>query len=192
MVERSKTLEFKVAVLGAAGVGKSSLCLQFSRNRFPENYEPTVEDYYRKQMAVDGDAIMFYLIDTAGQDASVGNLNSLIQQAIGFIIVYDITNRQTLQDAKQMRDRILHVKDTSHIPLVLVGNKSDVENKREVTAETAKKLAEEWNCQSLEVSAKTRENLETAFIECARKVKEEINNRKGREGLQNCCLCRVF
>lgn len=142
MVDR-RYCEFKIAVLGAAGVGKSSLCLQFCKSRFPDKYEPTVENFYRTQIRVDGENIMLYLIDTAGQDASVNNLTSLIQQAIGFIIVYDITNRHTLQDAKNLRDKILHIKDTVNIPTVLIGNKNDFETQREVDAEIGRKVAEE-------------------------------------------------
>lgn len=58
--------EFTITVVGATGVGKSSLCLQFSRNRFEESYEPTIEDYYRKSVVLSGHEIMLDIIDTAG------------------------------------------------------------------------------------------------------------------------------
>ena len=133
--------EYKVAIIGSTGVGKSSLCLQFARNTFPVNYEPTIEDYYRKQSNLDGESIIFDIIDTAGQEGNLTNLNALIKQANGYLLVYDITRRDSFLEAKEFRDRILNVKNCNFVPLVLVGNKLDKSERREITCEIAQKQA---------------------------------------------------
>ena len=189
-MDKPSTREYKVAIIGSTGVGKSSLCLQFARNRFPENYEPTIEDYYRKQVNLDGELVMFDIIDTAGQEGNLTNLNALIKQAHGYLLVYDITRKDSFMEAKGFRDRILNVKNCSVVPLVLVGNKLDRQEKRVITNEAAVKQAAEWNCKFWEVSAKTKNNLESAFIECARMIKIDI--MKNRQGSARCCSCQIF
>lgn len=189
-MEKPAANDYKIAIIGSTGVGKSSLCLQFARNKFPENYEPTIEDYYRKQVNFEGETIMFDIIDTAGQEGNLTNLNSLIRQAQGYLLVYDITRIDSFKEAKEFRDRILNVKNCSHVPLVLIGNKLDKGEKRMVLYDQAEKQANEWKCKFLEVSAKTKNNLETAFLECARMIRQEIYlNRKGGK---SCCVCHIF
>jgi small GTP-binding protein len=189
-MEKLSTSEYKVAIIGSTGVGKSSLCLQFARNKFPENYEPTIEDYYRKQVNLDGEQIMFDIIDTAGQEGNLTNLNALIKQAHGYLLVYDITRRDSFIEARTFRDRILNVKNCSVVPLVLVGNKLDKEDKREIQKEVADKQACDWNCKFWEVSARTKNNLECVFIECARMIRLEFS--KHRQGGESCCSCQIF
>lgn len=187
-MEKQATNDYKIAIIGSTGVGKSSLCLQFARNKFPENYEPTIEDYYRKQVSFEGETIMFDIIDTAGQEGNLTNLNSLIRQAQGYLLVYDITRADSFKEAREFRDRILNVKNCSIVPLVLIGNKLDKSEKRAVLYEQAEKQAIEWSCKFMEVSAKTKNNLETAFLECARMIKQEISlNRRGTA----CCVCEI-
>ena len=140
-MDKAATREYKVAIIGSTGVGKSSLCLQFARNKFPENYEPTIEDYYRKQVTLDGQQIMFDLIDTAGQEGNLTNLNALIKQANGYLLVYDITRKDSFLEAKEFRNRILNVKNCSVVPLVLVGNKLDREERREISFDIAQTQA---------------------------------------------------
>jgi GTPase KRas protein len=183
-------LDYKVAIIGSTGVGKSSLCLQFSRNKFPENYEPTIEDYYRKQIMFEGENVMFDIIDTAGQEGNLTNLNALIKQAQGYLLVYDITRSDSFREAKDFRDRILNVKNCSIVPMVLVGNKMDKEERRAISTDQGVKQATEWNCKFWEVSAKERNNLENAFLDCVKLIKLQMNS--SRQGQSACCVCQIF
>ena len=189
-MERAGKIEYKVAIIGSTGVGKSSLCLQFTRNKFPENYEPTVEDYYRKKVNLDGEQVMFEIIDTAGQEGDLAILDSLIKQANGYLLVYDLTRKDSFNEMKEFRNRILDAKHCSKVPLVLVGNKLDNKEQREISNDIAQQQADEWNCKLMEVSAKTKNNLENAFIECARMIKlEHLQNRQSNS---TCCVCIIF
>ena len=185
MVESKGRIEYKIAVIGSTGVGKSSLCLQFTRNKFQEKYEPTIEDYYRREAVVDGDPIVFDIIDTAGQEGNLTNLSMLINQASGFLLVYDIVRMHSYIELQKFYDRILDIKNTNNPPIVLVGNKLDIAGKREVSVDEGMSLARKWKCKFWEVSAKTKNNLETAFYECARLIRQ---NEIGRYEVKTCCL----
>ena len=84
---------------------------------------------------------MFDLIDTAGQEGNLTNLNALIKQANGYLLVYDITRKDSFLEAKEFRNRILNVKNCSVVPLVLVGNKLDREERREISFDIAQTQA---------------------------------------------------
>lgn len=185
MVESKGPHEYKIALLGSTGVGKSSLCLQFTRNKFQEKYEPTIEDYYRREATLDGESILFDIVDTAGQEGNLTNLDILISQASGFLLVFDITRMQSYIELQKFYDRVLHVKNATNVPIVLVGNKLDVAGKREVSVDEGMALARKWSCKFWEVSAKLKNNLETAFYECARLVRVQ---ETGRYGSEKCCI----
>lgn len=167
MVERQTAREYSVVILGSTGVGKSSLCLQFCRSRFPETYQPTIEDYYRKPISLAGHNVMLDILDTAGQESSLKSSSVFITQALGFILVYDITRRSSFTELIDFRDRVLVAKDAHWVPMVIVGNKSDLNARREVTYEEGRDLAQQWRCDFYEVSAKNKLNHEAPFTQCA-------------------------
>ncbi|NXQ76662.1 RAP2B protein, partial [Quiscalus mexicanus] len=124
--------EYKVVVLGSGGVGKSALTVQFVTGSFIEKYDPTIEDFYRKE----------------------------IENGQGFILVYSLVNQQSFQDIKPMRDQIIRVKRYERVPMILVGNKVDLEGEREVSFGEGKALAEEWSCPFMETSAKNKASVD--------------------------------
>ena len=91
----------------------------------------------------------------------------------GFICVYSITQHNTFDEALRLHDHILRVKDADEVPFVLVGNKCDLEDEREVTAERGQQFADEHECPFLEASAKTRKNV----VEVFEAIVREINAR---------------
>jgi GTPase KRas protein len=184
MVETKGLKEFKIAVLGSTGVGKSSLCSQFTQDKFSDTYEPTIEDYYRKSATLDGEEIIFDIIDTAGQEGNLTNIDQLIAQSTGFVLVYDITRKQSFEEVQNFHLRVLNIKSDRHKAVVLVGNKSDKSAKREISFEDGMALARKWNCKFWEVSAKNKVNIDTAFYECARNIRS--SEREVRK--ERCCL----
>jgi len=115
--------EFKVVVLGSGGVGKSALTVQFVSGCFMEKYDPTIEDFYRKEIEVDGSPCVLEILDTAGTEQFASMRDLYIKNGQGFLVVYSITNHQTFQDIKTMKEQISRVKGMDKVPLLLVGNK---------------------------------------------------------------------
>ncbi|XP_014668215.1 PREDICTED: ras-related protein Rap-2c-like [Priapulus caudatus] len=178
--------EFKVVVLGSGGVGKSALTVKFVSGSFMEKYDPTIEDFYRKEIEVDSAPCVLEILDTAGTEQFASMRDLYIKNGQGFIVVYSITNHQTFQDIKMMRDQIIRVKTVDHVPIVLVGNKSDLPHQREVTPEEGAALASYWGgCPFLEASAKSTHNVNELFAEIVR----EMNYNPSKSKKSRCCLC---
>ena len=89
--------EFKVVVLGSGGVGKSALTVQFVSGHFMEKYDPTIEDFYRKEIEVDHTPCVLEILDTAGTEQFASMRDLYIKNGQGFIVAYSITNHQTFQ-----------------------------------------------------------------------------------------------
>ncbi|KAN0014552.1 hypothetical protein ACTFIU_000870 [Dictyostelium citrinum] len=155
---------YKLITLGSSGVGKTSISFRFVSNIFVTEYDPTVEDAYKKDYVFDGKELKLELIDTAGQEEySSGLHDKAIRSCDGFILVFSITSRESFHKIKDLREKILWVKDKDRVPLVIVGNKSDMEKDRRVSKSEARSLAEEFECRYIETSAKTSENIELLF-----------------------------
>uniref|UniRef100_A0A3Q0R2H7 RAP2B, member of RAS oncogene family n=1 Tax=Amphilophus citrinellus TaxID=61819 RepID=A0A3Q0R2H7_AMPCI len=123
--------EYKVVVLGSGGVGKSALTVQFVTGSFIEKYDPTIEDFYRKEIEVDSSPSVLEILDTAGTEQFASMRDLYIKNGQGFILVYSLVNQQSFQDIKPMRDQIIRVKRYERVPMILVGNKVDLEGERE-------------------------------------------------------------
>merc|ERR1719260_490572 len=122
--------EFKVVVLGSGGVGKSVPAVSKISGHFMEKYDPTIEDFYRKEIEVDSTPCVLEILDTAGTEQFASMRDLYIKNGQGFVVVYSLTNHQTFQDIKTMRDQIVRVKGCERVPILLVGNKVDLESQR--------------------------------------------------------------
>uniref|UniRef100_A0A3B5AC45 Ras-related protein Rap-1b n=1 Tax=Stegastes partitus TaxID=144197 RepID=A0A3B5AC45_9TELE len=157
--------EYKLVVLGSGGVGKSALTVQFVQGIFVEKYDPTIEDSYRKQVEVDGQQCMLEILDTAGTEQFTAMRDLYMKNGQGFALVYSITAQSTFNDLQDLREQILRVKDTEDVPMILVGNKCDLEDERVVGKEQGQNLARQWNnCAFLETSAKSKINVNEKLV----------------------------
>jgi len=162
---------YKLVILGDGGVGKTAITIRFVSDRFVPDYDPTVEDAYKKDYEIDGKNIIVEIIDTAGQEEySSGLHDKYIRDGEGFICVYSIASKTSFQRLKELRDKIAWTKDAEKVPIALVGNKSDLVRERQVSIQEGKDLAAEFNCPFVETSAKTADNVH----ECMRLVLMEI------------------
>ena len=163
--------EIKLVVMGSGGVGKSAITVQFIQGIFIKKYDPTIEESYRKTVDVDGKQFMLEILDTAGTEQFTAMRDLYMKNGQGFALVYSLISESTFQDLKLIRNQIVKVKDTEDIPMVLVGNKCDLEEKRVVTKEQGQELAKEFNnCHFYESSAKTRVNIDEIFYDLVRQV----------------------
>jgi GTPase KRas protein len=169
----SNVEEFKLAVVGGGGVGKSALTVQFVQNVFVEEYDPTIEDSYRKHAKIDELPCFLEVLDTAGQEEYKSLRDSYMRTADGFVMVFSIIDRKTFEEINDFYEQILRVKDADKWPMVIIGNKCDLESERAVTKDDAMKLA--TTCGKvpyLEASAKARKNVDEVFYELVREVRK--------------------
>lgn len=163
---------YKIVVLGDGGVGKSCLTIQFTQNHFVKDYDPTIENSYRKQLPIDGEPAMLDILDTAGQEEYAVMQDQYISSGQGFLLVYSCTSLQSFQSISELREKILQVKDCETYPMVLCGNKCDLEAERKVSTQQGKDLSKAWDVPFFETSAKTRLNVEEAFIAVVKEVQK--------------------
>uniref|UniRef100_A0A8D3EC25 Small monomeric GTPase n=1 Tax=Scophthalmus maximus TaxID=52904 RepID=A0A8D3EC25_SCOMX len=172
----------KVIMVGSGGVGKSALTLQFMYDEFVEDYEPTKADSYRKKVVLDGEEVQIDILDTAGQEDYAAIRDNYFHFRCGSIL------------------QILRVKEDENVPFLLVGNKSDLEDRRQVSADEAKARAEQWGVCYVETSAKTRANVDKVFFDLMREIRarkmedsKEKNGKKKSKSLakrirERCCI----
>jgi len=172
--------EVKLVVMGSGGVGKSSLTLQFVHNCFPDEYDPTIEDNFRKQVVVDEICQMLDILDTAGQEEFACMRDQWIRSGEGFMLVYSIDDRQSFEDIVDHKDFILRVKDAIKGPIVLVGNKCDLPHwERKVAYQEGRDLAISLGIHCFfESSAKMKVNVDECFHELVREVRRYANGQR--------------
>lgn len=163
--------EYKLVVLGTGGVGKSALTIRLVTDNFLEDYDPTIEDSYRKLSTIDGDQVVLDILDTAGQEEYTSMQDQWMREGNGFLLVYSTTSRSSFDDIATFKDKILRAKDVDNVPIVLVGNKCDLEGQRQVSASEGNGLAQKMGCKFMETSAKERINNEDCFYEVVRAIR---------------------
>jgi len=175
--------EYHIVVLGAGGVGKSCLTAQFVQNVWIESYDPTIEDSYRKQIEVDGRQCILEILDTAGTEQFTAMRELYMKQGQGFLLVFSITSMASLHELSEIREQIIRIKDDDKVPLVIVGNKSDLEEDRAVSRARAFALSQSWgNAPYYETSARRRANVNEVFIDlCRQIIRKDIQARQSEE-----------
>jgi len=163
--------EHKLVVMGDGGVGKTALTIQLTSNHFIEYYDPTIESSYRRQVVIDEKACVLDVLDTAGQEEYTALRSQWIRTGEGFVIVYDVTNRATFEVVEKFRNQILQDLDVSAAPMILVGNKCDLTENREVATMEGAELAKSWGSAFIETSARTRHNVDEVFFTLVRQIR---------------------
>ena len=151
----------KIAILGSGGVGKSSILLQFVQDHFIEYYDPTIEDFTRKQIYLQGNHYLLEILDTAGQEEYYVLMDQYLNYGDGFLMVYDINNESSFEKIKNFKEKIDRIQQNSK--LVLAGNKCESDLRRMITYSQGEQMANEWNCKFFECSAKKRINIDILF-----------------------------
>jgi len=112
-----RALEYKLAVMGGGGVGKSALTIRLCIDNFLDTYDPTIEDTYRKETIIDNHAAVLDIVDTAGQEEFISLRDQWIHDGQGFLLVYNITCRSTFEEVSALHQAILRAKDKNHVPM---------------------------------------------------------------------------
>ncbi|KAK2460923.1 hypothetical protein APHAL10511_007393 [Amanita phalloides] len=178
--------EYKLVVVGGGGVGKSALTIQFIQSHFVDEYDPTIEDSYRKQCVIDDEVALLDVLDTAGQEEYGAMREQYMRTGEGFLLVYSITSRDSFEEISTFHQSILRVKDQDSFPVIVVANKCDLEYERQVGMNEGRDLAKHFGCKFVETSAKQRINVDEAFTNLVREIrkynKEQQNGRPTMTG----------
>ena len=155
--------DLRIFFIGEPNVGKTCIIERFTGKKFEANSEPTigVSHYGIKAGVKNGHEITLDLWDVSGQERFKEIIKIYFKGAHGCFFVYDITNRDSFEKINEWFDRI-H-KEVGDIPIILVGNKSDLEEERQVSTEEGMNLAKEKNVKYFETSAKDNININAIF-----------------------------
>ena len=171
-------ITLKLLILGDSNVGKTSLLLTYVDNYFPDSHVATIGiDYKIKEVDINGLKLKLQIWDTSGQERFRSMTHNFLKNANGIAFVYDITNKKSFEGVKNW------IKDAENngngFEKILIGNKIDLEGKREVSHDYAEKYANKKKIKTFETSAKTNINVNEPFDYLAKliikdKTKEEI------------------
>jgi GTPase KRas protein len=128
-------------------------------------------DSYRKQCVIDDEVALLDVLDTAGQEEYSAMREQYMRTGEGFLLIYSITSRQSFEEIMTFQQQILRVKDKDYFPIIVVGNKCDLEKERVVSQQEGEALARQFGCKFIETSAKSRIHVEDAFYDLVREIR---------------------
>ena len=183
------SMDYKIVVLGACYTGKTALIRVFVQNLYPEHYEPTLEDVYRRQyVTVEGESCLLHIIDTAGQH------NVLLEQEVrcgdAFICAYSVDD---IRSYELLEDYILKINIIKpHAPVVLVSTKCDAKQ-WQVSPAMGQFIAERFGVPIVETSAKTGQGVDDVFTLCVCKLRhmKHIQQDKRETNYKQCKCCSI-
>lgn len=170
--------QISVSVLGTGGVGKSAITLRFVRDFFVEDWDPTIEDAYRKTVDVDDILCVLEILDTAGQDDFASLRPQWMMGKQGYVFVYSMDNADSLEELKPFLDlhRQINGENSANIPIILCANKKDIidqdPSKCQVPPAVGRAKAEEMGALYLETSALNGEHVIDVFETIIRQVRK--------------------
>lgn len=173
---RKNPLNFKYIIIGDAGVGKTSLLHYFIFNKFKKDPKQTVNvEYSSKKLSIADREILLQLWDTAGQERYKSVTKSYYKNALGVIIVYDITKQESFQNVQNWLNDAKPIAKPN-CTICVVGNKSDLKEERAVQFNEAAKFCQDNELKFFECSALTGENIEEVFLQTASSINKKIEN----------------
>ena len=159
----SSTNSFKVVVVGSSGVGKTAVVRQLIDGKFNEEGQPTIGvEFKTYSLTADGDNIKLQIWDTAGQERFRSVSKAYFRNAVGAILVYDITNRASFEELNTWLND-LNSLAAPNACIVLIGNKSDLTDERQIDEAEADAFAQRYGLTRLETSAKDGTGVKEAF-----------------------------
>lgn len=175
--EEGEEYLFKIVVIGDSAVGKSNLLSRFARDEFDLHSKATVGVEFQTQvLEVEGKEVKAQVWDTAGQERFRAVTSAYYRGAFGALLVYDITRRTTFDSIKRWLDELNIHCDTT-VARILVGNKCDLENIRDVSIDEGKSLAQEEGLFFIETSALDSTNVNAAFEIVIRQIYNDVSRK---------------
>eukprot|EP00922_Rhytidocystis_sp_ex-Travisia-forbesii_P037537 GHVS01055947.1.p1 GENE.GHVS01055947.1~~GHVS01055947.1.p1 ORF type:complete len:253 (-),score=33.60 GHVS01055947.1:282-1040(-) len=162
----------KLLLLGDSAVGKSSLLMRFCEQRFDNSFVLTIGVDFKTKVVQSGDKkLKLQVWDTAGQERFRTITPAYFRSAMGVVLTYDVTNATTFANLRRWMKNVEDYTD-ANVQIILIGNKCDLENKREIPRQKGEDLAAEYSMPFFESSAKQNLNVDAAFLCIADLVRE--------------------
>ena len=175
----------QILLIGDSSVGKTSLIQRYANGIFKEEYLATVGlDYYTKQEMINNLTVLVKLWDTAGQERFKALTPNYFRNAEGVVLAYDVTNSESFENLKFWINSIKSNLGEKNIfiPIIIIGNKIDMEDMRDITKEDASKFAKENNYKYFETSAKTGEGVDEAIRDLVNQVLANSDKNEAAKG----------
>ncbi len=166
---------FKVSLCGEPGVGKTSIALRQAQNSFPISHQPTLgANFLIWNTVIDGEEIKLIIGDSGSQERFYSVLPTYFRGSVVAVLIFDITKKESFQRLTFWLEKL--EEGVGKIPVIIAGNKIDLEGKREVTKEEGEEFAKELDTIYFEVSAKENANLFPMFKKIAKLALEQDKN----------------
>ncbi len=171
----------KVILIGDSGVGKTNIMSKYLKNQFMENSKATVGvEFGSKLFNHEGHKIKAQIWDTAGQEKYKAITGAYYKGSKGAFVVYDITRKETFASVERWVNDLKSTSDPK-LTIILIGNKNDMEDQRQVTKEQGEEKAKSFGCAFLETSALSGDNLDKAFTLMVKEIFEKFNSESTGE-----------
>lgn len=175
MQNKNNNLIFKYIIVGNSGVGKTALLFQYIDKRFSSLHDMTIGvDFGTKIIERNNRTIKLQIWDTAGQENFRSITRAFYRGAIGALLVFDVTNSQSFEQLSSWLDDVQKY-SMNYINIVLIGNKCDLPDYREISKDQAENFAKKHNLTYFEVSAKTGQNIDDVFSCISDSIINDIN-----------------
>jgi len=178
----------KYIIIGDSAVGKSNILLRYIHDRFNEEFHSTIGvEFGAKNLQIDDKIYRIQIWDTAGQETFRSITRAYYKNSVCACVVYDISNRTTFDNIKSWVEDCKKLSPKT-VLMILVGNKIDLEDKREVTYDEGSIFAQKNGMIFFECSAKTGKNIEQIFMESTKEVAKRIKEGFYDLSNENCVI----